>query len=144
MKITVTPGKVRSILEAIGQSVLPEKILADELTPAQNKAVADLFPPWKVGEDVLVGALREYEGELYECLQDRTTQSDWTPDTSESLWKSRSAPGTIPAWEQPTGAHDAYNTGDQVTHNDKIWESTIDGNTTEPGTEVEHGYWVEV
>jgi hypothetical protein len=96
MKITVTPGKVRSILEAIGQSVLPEKILADELTPAQNKAVADLFPPWKVGEDVLVGALREYEGELYGCLQDHTTQSDWTPDTSESLWKSRSAPRNYP------------------------------------------------
>lgn len=42
------------------------------------------------------------------------------------------APNVQP-WVQPTGAHDAYNTGDWVTHNGQTWESTVDANTWEPG-----------
>lgn len=38
-----------------------------------------------------------------------------------------------PTWIQPTGAHDAYNTGDRVTWNGILWESTIDANVWEPG-----------
>ena len=34
----------------------------------------------------------------------------------------------------PTGAHDAWDQGDQVTHVGYIWTSDIDANTTEPGT----------
>ena len=36
-------------------------------------------------------------------------------------------------WVQPTGAHDAYNTGDRVTHNGSVWICTIDANVYEPG-----------
>ena len=32
-----------------------------------------------------------------------------------------------PAWVQPTGAHDAYNTGDQVTFNGKHYVCQMDG-----------------
>ena len=32
----------------------------------------------------------------------------------------------------PTGAHDAYKKGDQVSHNGDTWTSTIDANTWEP------------
>ena len=35
---------------------------------------------------------------------------------------------TVPAFVQPTGAHDAYQTGDRVTYNGQIYESTIDNN----------------
>lgn len=37
-------------------------------------------------------------------------------------------------WEQPTGAHDAYSVGDEVTHDGHLWRSTADGNVWEPGT----------
>ena len=37
------------------------------------------------------------------------------------------------AWTQPAGAHDAYPSGWQVTHNAKTWESLIDFNVWEPG-----------
>ena len=43
-------------------------------------------------------------------------------------------------WVQPTGAHDAYPLGAQVTYNGKVWESTVDGNVWKPG---EYG-WTEV
>lgn len=42
-------------------------------------------------------------------------------------------PETYPAWVQPSGAHDAYNSGDKVSHNGKNWQSTTSGNVWEPG-----------
>ena len=41
---------------------------------------------------------------------------------------------SIPAFVQPTGAHDAYQTGDRVTYNGHIYESTMDGNVWSPDT----------
>lgn len=46
------------------------------------------------------------------------------PDTEE--------PEPYPEFVQPSGAHDAYNIGDRVTYNGKIYESTINGNTWSP------------
>jgi hypothetical protein len=43
-------------------------------------------------------------------------------------------PDTTPPWVQPTGAHDAYPAGAQVTHNGRLWENVHgDGNVWEPG-----------
>lgn len=42
-------------------------------------------------------------------------------------------------WVQPTGAHDAYALGAVVSHNGKVWVSTVDSNVWEPG-----GYGWEV
>lgn len=39
---------------------------------------------------------------------------------------------TIPDFVQPTGAHDAYNKGDKIKFEDKIYESLIDANTYSP------------
>ena len=44
-------------------------------------------------------------------------------------------------WSKPTGAHDAYNKGDIVNYNGKLYQSTIDGNTWSPD-EYPAG-WVE-
>lgn len=38
----------------------------------------------------------------------------------------------IADWVQPTGAHDAYNTGDKVRFKGDIYESLIDGNVWSP------------
>lgn len=37
-----------------------------------------------------------------------------------------------PDWVRPTGAHDAYNTGDIVKYNGKLYQSTISGNVWAP------------
>ena len=55
----------------------------------------------------------------------------WVP--GETGWREVVEEGGIPMWIQPTGAHDAYKTGDQVTHKDGVWTSTVDGNVWEPG-----------
>lgn len=40
--------------------------------------------------------------------------------------------GGYPVWSQPTGAHDAYNTGDIVNYNGTLYKSLIDGNVWSP------------
>ena len=47
---------------------------------------------------------------------------------------------TAAPWTQPLGATDAYNKDDVVSHNGKLWKSTVDANVWEPGV---HG-WTEV
>ena len=41
-------------------------------------------------------------------------------------------PDTYPEFVQPTGGHDAYNTGDIVNYNGTLYQSLIDGNTWSP------------
>ena len=48
----------------------------------------------------------------------------------------------IEEWKQPTGGHDAYNTGDKVSLNDKVYESIISGNSWSP-TDYPQG-WKEI
>ena len=43
---------------------------------------------------------------------------------------------------QPTGSHDAYNIGDMVIFEDKVYESVIDGNTWSP-TDYPQG-WLKI
>lgn len=51
---------------------------------------------------------------------------------------------SFPAWVRPTGALDAYNTGDKVTHNSLHWVSLQNINIIEPGWAGTTGDWWEV
>jgi len=99
--------------------------------------MVELFPKWKEGKSVIVGERLQYKADgcntakLYKCLQAHTTQSGWTPDVTPALWREVSV-DEFPAWIQPTGAADAYQTGNKVSHNDKHWISTCDNNVWEP------------
>ena len=73
---------------------------------------------------------------FYKVLQNHTSQADRTPDTAVSLYVEIPDPSIEwPEWKQPTGAHDAYNTGDKASHNGKHYTSNINANTTEPGSD---------
>ena len=73
-----------------------------------------LFPKWKVGLSVSVNERYQYAEKLYKVIQAHTTQSDWTPDVTKSLFTEVSIE-EWPEFVQPTGAQDAYNTGDKIT-----------------------------
>ena len=133
---------VENILKSFGRISLPTLLLKSELTEEEIKSVAELFEPWTDGEAVKVDFFRQFQGELYLCVQAHTTQSTWTPDATPALWTCKSLPGVISDWVQPTGATDAYSTGDQVQYDSQVWESKIDANTTVPDGDVPYNrYW---
>lgn len=110
---------------------MAERGSIDDITASEH---LELFAPWASRVAYSVGALREYNGALYRCVQAHTSQDDWTPDAVAALWTKVADPNEeYPAWSQPIGAHDAYAIGDNVTHNDKKWTSVAEGNVWEPG-----------
>lgn len=91
-----------------------------------------LYPEWKVGIDAVKDKRYRLGETLYKCLQNHTTQADWTPDVTPALWVVVSL-DEYPEWRQPTGAQDAYAKDAKVSHNDKHWISDVNGNVWEPG-----------
>lgn len=159
MKITVSPDKQKKLLDKLVEAM--GRVLASDLSEDELLDLIDAYPEWEVGQTIEQNTdgtwiwksktypilYLQYNDTLWKVLQPHTTQADWTPDVSTSLFTEVVPPDTIGVWVQPTGAHDAYDTGDKVEwpeDSGTIWQSTIDANTTEPGTNLEHGYWVEI
>ena len=93
-----------------------------------------LFLPWETDTKYAVGDRRRHDGKVYKCLQAHTSQADWKPEDSPSLWVGISDPAEEwPEWSQPVGSTDAYAKGAKVSHNGKHWTSDVDANVWEPG-----------
>lgn len=136
MRMTI--GKARKLRKMIEKTAVT-------LTDSEAFDVAELFPMWKVEHEYAVGDRVQYEGKLYKCLQAHTSQADWIPTEAVSLWVEVADPAIeYPEWKQPVGAHDAYMTGDKVSHNEKHWISDIDNNIWEPGSVGTEALWREV
>lgn len=96
----------------------------------------ELFPAWAADTAYELGVRIRYDGKLYRCEQAHTSQIGWEPPNVPALWTEVAKPGEIPVWRQPTGAQDAYNTGDKVHYpdaDDAVYVSTVDNNVWEPG-----------
>lgn len=124
--------KFRRFIELMSENATDEEALDNILA----------FPKWEVGKEYVKDERIRYNDVLYKVLQSHTSQADWAPDIAVSLYV-RVSIDEFPEWVQPTGAHDAYNKGDKVSHNDKHWESLIDANVYEP-TESVPTLWKEV
>lgn len=102
----------------------------DEVTAGEH---VDQFEAWAYPIDYKVGQLRQYDGLLYKCILDHTSQEDWTPQYAVALWTVSADPiDEWPQWSQPIGAHDAYMAGDKVTYNEQHYISTVDNNVWQP------------
>ena len=101
----------------------------------------ELFRKWETDNAYVADVRVRYDGtggewKLYRCVQAHTSQPDWTPDATPALWTEVAKPGEIPVWKQPTGAQDAYMTGDKVHYPaeaDPVYISTVDNNVWQPG-----------
>lgn len=118
------------------------QIMAQQMNLEDSVAteIADLYEPWVEGKAYTTGTILKYgtnadgETQLYSVLQNHTSQFDWLPDLTPSLYKKVGFDDSgIPIWTQPLGASDAYAKGDVVTHNNKTWVSDVDANVWEPG-----------
>lgn len=120
-----------SVVASIAFVTLAEGGSIDDVTAGEH---VNLFSSWAAGVRYETGNIRAYWDKLYRCLQGHVSQEDWTPDAAASLWALIADPAEEwPAWSQPVGAHDAYDIGDQVSHNGKHWTSDVGGNVWEPG-----------
>lgn len=122
----------------------------DVITPADALDNALMFPLWDdcIGQRAEAGSYWRHVDKLYRVNagQGHTIQADWPPDQAASLFSLAANPADEwPDWIQPTGAHNAYEKGDKVTHDGKRWLSMVDNNTWEPGAAgIDDTIWREV
>ena len=115
------------------------QMFAQTLTDEQAMEIATIYPAYEVGRAYSADELFTYgindvgDPQFYRVVQAHTSQSDWTPDATPALYTpiGLNEEG-YPVWSKPTGAHDAYNTGDIVDYNGTLYKSLIDGNTYSP------------
>lgn len=115
------------------------QMFAMSLDEEKAMEVATVFDPWEIGKTYSVGDFLIYgvngvgDPQLYKVAQAHTSQADWTPEATPALYTAIGLDDSgYPVWAQPTGAHDAYNTGDVVDYNGTLYESLIDGNIYSP------------
>ncbi len=115
------------------------QMFAASLPEEKAMEIATIYDPWAAGKDYAAGDFLTYgingvgDPQLYKVAQDHTSQADWTPDKTPALFTAIGLDDAgYPVWSQPTGAHDAYNTGDVVDYNGVLYESVINGNTYSP------------
>lgn len=120
------------------------------LTEDKALEIASVYPSWaaqtyyKTGDIISYGVNPVGDPQLYKVAQDHMSQDIYPPgEGTESLYTAFGLDESgYPVWAQPSGAHDAYNTGDVVNYNGTLYESLIDGNVWAP--DVYPAGWQEV
>jgi hypothetical protein len=115
------------------------QFFAQTLGDEEALEVATVYPAYRVGvaykaDELLVyGENNVGDPQLYRVVQAHTSQEDWKPDVTASLYTPIGLNDAgYPIWSKPTGAHDAYNIGDIVEYNETLYKSLIDGNIYSP------------
>ena len=126
-------------LQAAEQLRRALQMFAASLSDEQAMEITTVYDPWRVDKTYKVGEFLTYgvngigDPQLYRVVQGHTSQSDWTPDVTPSLFVAIGLDEEgYPVWSQPAGAHDAYNTDDVVDYNGTLYRSLIDGNVYSP------------
>lgn len=102
------------------------------VTDDQRIRASGLYAPWTAGA-YAVGAIRNAEGQTWECFQahDTAANPDIVPGSTPwfTFWRplhGKSA-ATARPWAAPTGAHDMYLAGECMTWADgTVWRCVRD------------------
>ena len=101
--------------------------------------IPSLYPVWAADKQYKANDIVQYgtnsvgDPQLYLVLQAHKSQSDWLPDATASLYKKMGiSESGYPIWTQPLCAVDAYNLGDIVSYNGKLYKSIINANVWAP------------
>lgn len=119
---------------------MQKSVQSANLPDDEAMEVADLYPAWYPKKAYVVDEIFKYgvnadgETQLYRVIQAHTSQPDWLPDATPSLYKAVGfTDDGVAIWTQPLGVTDAYMKGDIVSFNDQLWVSTVDDNVWQPG-----------
>lgn len=111
------------------------KIVANQVT--DDVVALDLqefYDEWQSNVTYISGQYIKYDKVLYKVVNSHTSQDDWIPDVSPSLFAKvliDPTGETILDWVQPD-ATNAYMTGNKVIFEEKTYESLIDNNIWSP------------
>lgn len=111
------------------------KIVANQVTDdTVALTIQEFYDEWQPDINVIVGQYIRYESILYKVLTNHTTQANWTPSETPSLFAKvlvDPTGETILEWEQPDSTN-PYMTGNKVTYNGKTYVCKIDNNVWQP------------
>lgn len=141
---------IEELEELIIEQRTPEQVAVEMAEEGKNEAqrkarefednlsyIIRLFPRWQSEVSYEAEEILSFKGRLYRVLQSHTSQNDWTPEITPSLFVDITTrqvgeeTGEIPEWEQPESTN-PYNKGDRVVFEGVIYESTIDENVWSP------------
>lgn len=124
------------------KSILKTITLAKDLSKDQKEEILSRYDEYKVGKEYKEKDKFTFDGKVYEVKQEHRSQTTWIPSSTPNLYteflnvKITNGAGevteVVAEFKQPTGAHDAYNKGDKVLFNGKVYQSKIDSNTFSP------------
>ena len=118
------------------QSIVNDFVLFSDLTDDQMESILSRYPTISVGETALENSVYNIDGVLYRAIQTvRIDDEAWLGNASIFVKFIPEEVGDTPIiadWVRPTGAHDAYNTGDTVRFDGQIYECLEDNTTHSP------------
>lgn len=117
------------LLHKIGK-VVAKQVNDDDIA----MELKEFYENWATDTLMNEGCYINYNGNLYKILTTHTSQSNWEPDNSPSLFSlvlTDIVNGAILEWKQPD-ATNAYSTGDKVLFEGNIYVSLINNNVWSP------------
>lgn len=154
-KIEEISGQVENSLEKVNVSLtkieeatknidrISKVIMKSNISDDDYAEMIKMYDEWTTGVAYEVGEVIRWDKRAWEVIQAHTSQSDWQPQNTPSLFKVITPkkaidPQTgeeveiIPDFKQPTGGHDAYKKGDKILFEGEVYQSKVDGNTYSP------------
>lgn len=126
-------------LQAAEQLRKAIQMFAATLTDEQAMQIAAVYDTFVIGKSYAEGEIFSYgtnevgDPQLYRVAQAHTSQEQWLSDANSALYTPIGLDDQgYPIWSKPSGAHDAYNSGDIVNYNGTLYLSKIDGNVWSP------------
>ena len=125
--------------EKVVNEFIKQFILADNLTDEQKGVITSQYRKIGVGDTVYPNEIVNINGELFKYVQPNEVEivtESWLTDASlfTPFLQAETDDGipVVEEFKQPTGEHDAYQTGDKVLFDGDVYESIIDNNIWSP------------
>lgn len=88
---------------------------------------------YKAGEYMIWTDGKTYKAKMDTAYSPADNPQAWEDQSGGETGGETDGGTTAAPWQQPEGAHAAYNKGAEVSHKGSEWTSDVDGNVWEPG-----------
>lgn len=110
-----------------------DKILVKtDLTQEEIGALQGLYDEWQMNKAYVAGDYIRHDNMLYKVIQGHTSQAEWLPDITASLYTVVQAQGIIEEWGERNLTVNPFMAGEKVRFEGVVYESTIDNNVWTP------------